>query len=318
MKTNPLVSVIVPVYKVENFLEQCVNSIKNQTYKNLEIILVDDGSPDNCHALCDDLAKTDKRIKVFHKENGGVSSARNLGLENATGEFVAFVDSDDYLEETYYENMVKLAESDTDLVVSNITILSPKSKTSCNGYEAEDITFILNSLNDFMDFAIRGFLDNPINKLFKKSLITKKFDTSLKLGEDRDFNLKYIKNIKGKIKYSNDAGYAYRFNPDSACNQKRSNIFDMLIVSTEKLKQFLLEKYGQYSCDNYFKIVETFVYSCVKKTPKQEFKTMKQKLYSCDLVQEYIKFYNPKSFKEKIKYFLIKHKMLNLFKILSK
>ena len=96
--SKPLITVIVPVYKVEKYLEKCVKSILNQTYENLEIILVDDGSPDNCGNMCDELAKQDSRIRVIHKSNGGLSSARNAGLDVMTGEYVGFVDSDDYID----------------------------------------------------------------------------------------------------------------------------------------------------------------------------------------------------------------------------
>ena len=89
---SDLISVIVPVYKVEKYLNKCVQSIVNQTYKNLEIILVDDGSPDNCPQMCDEWAKKDSRIKVIHKENGGVSSARNAGLDNSFGDYIGFID----------------------------------------------------------------------------------------------------------------------------------------------------------------------------------------------------------------------------------
>ena len=95
---EPLVSVIVPVYKVEDYLDKCVESIVKQTYKNLEIILVDDGSPDNCPSMCDSWAQKDSRIKVIHKENGGVSSARNSALDTAAGDYICFVDSDDFIE----------------------------------------------------------------------------------------------------------------------------------------------------------------------------------------------------------------------------
>ncbi len=98
MENNPLVSVIVPVYNVEKYLIECVDSVINQTYKNLEIILVDDGSTDSSENICDEYRKIDKRIKVIHKENGGLSDARNVGLKNSNGEFVYFLDSDDYIQ----------------------------------------------------------------------------------------------------------------------------------------------------------------------------------------------------------------------------
>ena len=94
---EPKISVVVPVYKVEPYLRKCLDSIVNQTYRNLEIILVDDGSPDNCGAICDEYAAGDSRIRVIHQENGGVSSARNAGLSAVTGEWVGWVDSDDWL-----------------------------------------------------------------------------------------------------------------------------------------------------------------------------------------------------------------------------
>ena len=99
------ISIVVPVYNVEQYLEKCVNSIINQTYKNLEIILVDDGATDSSGNMCDELAKSDNRIKVYHKENGGLSDARNYGVERATGEYIGFVDSDDYIDSEMYEKL---------------------------------------------------------------------------------------------------------------------------------------------------------------------------------------------------------------------
>ena len=104
---NPLISVIVPVYKVEPYLCQCVDSILAQTYKNLEIILVDDGSPDRCPQICDDYAKKDERIRVIHKENGGLSDARNAGLDIVTGEYIGFVDSDDWIAPDMYAQLME-------------------------------------------------------------------------------------------------------------------------------------------------------------------------------------------------------------------
>lgn len=105
---NELVSVIVPVYKVEPYLDRCVASILAQTYPNLEVILVDDGSPDNCPALCDAWAQRDARIRVIHKKNGGLSDARNVGLDAASGAYISFVDSDDYIAENFIETLYDL------------------------------------------------------------------------------------------------------------------------------------------------------------------------------------------------------------------
>lgn len=118
MTTLPLISVIVPIYNVEKYLDRCVESIINQTYKNLEIILVDDGSPDNCPKLCDEYAQKDNRIKAVHKENGGMSDARNAGMAVASGEFICFVDSDDYIELNMLSDLYDCIVSDNSDVAS--------------------------------------------------------------------------------------------------------------------------------------------------------------------------------------------------------
>ena len=122
---NDLISVIVPIYKTELYLRKCVDSLINQTYTNLEIILVDDGSPDGCPQICDEYAAKDSRIKVIHKENGGVSAARNFGLDHASGAFIAYIDSDDYVSENYIEYLVELAERyDADIACCGYIIVS--------------------------------------------------------------------------------------------------------------------------------------------------------------------------------------------------
>lgn len=117
---KPRITIIVPVYKVEKYLEKCVESVINQTYKNIEIILVNDGSPDNCPYICDKYARKDQRIKVIHKKNGGLSDARNVGLDEAKGEYVLFVDSDDYIELNSCEKFIDIiGNKSPDIVVGN-------------------------------------------------------------------------------------------------------------------------------------------------------------------------------------------------------
>ncbi len=118
-KCNPLISVIVPVYNVEKYLNQCVDSLLNQTYKNFEAVLVDDGSPDNCPAICDEYAKKDNRIKVIHKKNGGLSDARNEGIKNASGKYLVFLDSDDYYgDDKFLEKLSRMIiEYNSDVVI---------------------------------------------------------------------------------------------------------------------------------------------------------------------------------------------------------
>ena len=114
-KKSPEISIIVPVYKVEKYLNECIDSILAQTFTDFELILVDDGSPDNCPALCDAAAEKDSRVRVIHKINGGVSTARNAGLAAAQGNWIGFVDPDDFVDKTYYEKMLRAACSSANI-----------------------------------------------------------------------------------------------------------------------------------------------------------------------------------------------------------
>lgn len=117
---NPLISVIVPIYNVEKYLARCVDSIVNQTYKDFELILVDDGSPDNSGKICDEYAKKDSRIKVVHKKNGGLSDARNAGMAVATGEYISFIDSDDYVSDDFFECLLDVMNKKTAILLSAV------------------------------------------------------------------------------------------------------------------------------------------------------------------------------------------------------
>ena len=165
---EPLISVIVPIYNVEKYLNKCVDSIINQTYKNLEIILVDDGSPDNCPQICDEYAKKDKRIKVIHKENGGLSDSRNVGIQEAKGEYIGFIDSDDYIDSEMYEYLYNLIEKYSadisncghrDVGLVNEEGPLPEDEIVLNSKEALELLS--------RDTWIKNF---AVNKLYKKSL----------------------------------------------------------------------------------------------------------------------------------------------------
>lgn len=184
---NQLISVIVPVYKVEQYLDRCVQSVVNQTYKNLEIILVDDGSPDNCPAMCDAWAEKDSRIRVNHKENGGVSSARNAGLDAATGSYITFVDADDWLESAAVEILLEQAVSTgADIVVGNYYF------DYVDGRDAQALTAEKQIWKQ--DEIVRAYVMDRIrpevhNKLYTGASIGNlRFDPSIGYGEDLLFN----------------------------------------------------------------------------------------------------------------------------------
>lgn len=138
---NDLISIIVPVYNVEKYLDECICSLVNQTYTNLEIILVDDGSPDNCPAMCDAWAEKDSRIRVIHKENGGQADARNAGLEIARGEYLCFVDSDDYVLEEMCASMIELLKTHcVDVVSSSFIVYKDGKKVFSNNFQSRYLT----------------------------------------------------------------------------------------------------------------------------------------------------------------------------------
>ena len=164
-----LISIIIPVYKVEKYLEKCIQSLINQTYENLQIILVDDGSPDNCGKICDEYAKKDHRIEVIHKSNGGLSDARNKGLEIAKGEYIGFIDSDDYIESDMYEVLYNLLKQyNADVSICNFYTVSQGKisiKNADNGINEYNRIEILKEI--LLDKNIQSY---AWNKLYKKEL----------------------------------------------------------------------------------------------------------------------------------------------------
>lgn len=161
---KPLVSIIIPVYNVERYIHRCVNSIISQTYKNLEIILVDDESPDNCPQICDSYAEKDKRIVVLHKANGGTSSARNLGLEHMTGEYVTFVDSDDFLQPTMVEKLYILCKK------HNCLMAQCNYVEGYNSHFRKSTNFVITEYNDNSIFDKRTLKVVVWAKLYHKDL----------------------------------------------------------------------------------------------------------------------------------------------------
>lgn len=206
------ISVIVPVYNVEQYLPQCLDSIINQTYKNLEIICVDDGSPDNSGKILDEYAKKDKRIKVIHQENQGVSVARNTGLDNATGEYIGFVDPDDWIEANYYETLIHSAKE------NNADVVQCGYKTYCDKIDKVVVwkKTIATNFKNIIKNLKRGYV---WNKLWKAELIQK--------NNLRFYPGIYMEDLLLSIKSANHmslfsiisyAGYCYRIRNNSSTN----------------------------------------------------------------------------------------------------
>ncbi len=229
-----LISVIVPIYNVEQYLNKCISSIINQTYKNLEIILVDDGSPDNCPFICDDFANKDKRIKVIHKKNGGLSDARNAGIELASGKYLCFVDSDDYIHETFvdilYNNLIS-SNSDISICGFQKVFENRKSNTLQNNNSYLEI---FNNEEILSNFYNKGMLFIVAwNKLYKTSLFK---STGIrypvgKIHED-EFIAHHVLSKCNRICFCHNPLYFYLIRPNSIMGQNKTEkhlyVFDAL------------------------------------------------------------------------------------------
>lgn len=225
---HKLISVIVPVYKVEKYLNKCVQSILNQTYHNLEVIIVDDGSPDKCPEICDDLASKDNRIKVIHKKNGGLSSARNAGIEIATGDYIAFVDSDDYIHEKMYEDMLQLIQKhDADMCICNHEYIDEEGNLYPISFSSPIKNEVLTADQLFQKLLepAEWYYITAWNKLYKKEILDKNVFPVGKIHEDA-FSIHHIIGKCSKIVSTSKKYYYYVQRNGSIMSQRniRSNL----------------------------------------------------------------------------------------------
>lgn len=244
MKNEPLVSVIVPVYNVEKYLNKCVESIVNQTYKNLEIILVDDGSPDKCPQMCDNLAKNDNRIRVVHKENGGLASARNAGVKLIKGDYYTFVDSDDFIKETFIEILLnRICYDDSQIVSCNFvhsdSSISLPLYNNSGCYSSETI---------ILDFFYRKIeFGSCCGKLYKSNLLKNVENKNVVFIEDQLYNVECLLKTE-TVSFVEDELYYYSHNPDSLTHQKKpSNVYHEACVEAEKTRAFVINNYPNYT-----------------------------------------------------------------------
>ena len=214
MKETPLISIIVPVYKVEKYLKQCLDSIWIQTFDDWECILIDDGSPDNSGSVCDEYAQKDSRFRVIHKENGGVSSSRNVGLKEAKGDWVYFVDSDDTLYPDALSTFNVMIKDSVDAIMAGYTVSQEYYdkiilKKIRLVYSMMSVSEALVEMYKPTDFTYQGYL---WCKLFKRSIIIDhsiKFHESIYYNEDRLFIVEYLCKCENRIAYTTKPIYEY-------------------------------------------------------------------------------------------------------------
>lgn len=218
------ISVIIPVYNVEKFLDKCVSSIINQPYKNLEIILVDDGSPDNCPAICDSWADKDDRIIVIHQPNGGVSSARNAGIDRATGDYISFIDSDDYIN----DNFSKVCE-----ILNNINsklVIIPLEPIDC------DKEVVLNDQSFYHTIKDNSIsISSPWSKFIKRELLLdNKFLEGVTVAEDKELVVRLLTKCE-KFNIINLPFYTYYVNNESVTNSRGFKLTLKMFDSIQKI-----------------------------------------------------------------------------------
>ncbi len=243
------ISIIVPVYNKEKNIEACVNSILSQMYENIEVVLVNDGSTDNSLSICENFALKDDRVKVITKANGGVSSARNVGLQNTTGEYVEFVDADDVIDENMCSEMAKaMYESDADIVVCGYK----RQNKSLNQVKKCVGAFLKgeSGLERGFKFLYENALFNaPWNKLYRREKINFNFSQDFSIGEDLLFNLEYFKNCD-KIRLIKACPYNYNANIDNSLSLKyNEKILEQELYLNDMVKSFCKEKFGDDHLD---------------------------------------------------------------------
>lgn len=311
----PKVSVIVPVYKTEKYVSKCIESILAQSFSDFELILVDDGSPDKSGTVCDEYAKRDTRIKVIHKANSGVSAARNTGLDVASGEWVTFVDSDDWVENDYIQEMVTSVKSDTDFIfcnrenINNVRIISRKELPA---------TKILSCLwiNHYLE------LSAPVSKLFKMSILKQnkiKFPHGIHMGEDAIFLLDYLSSCTGHIILLPNNSYQvlkladslstkfYSYQDEYYCFKAWKKSYERLINKQDENNNSYYNMWNNRLGDTFLRVFLTIIYNHTNsfwRSCKSVFNYI-----DTDDLNDFIQYYRPVTYKRYLLKFLISHKI---------
>lgn len=318
----PLISVIIPVYKVESRIEKCLDCVLCQTYNNWECLLIDDGSPDQSGTICDKYAEKDKRFKVFHKKNGGASSARNYGLERAKGDWVAFIDSDDAVLPDYLLHLQSGIAGDDSIVISNYNPKYPtgKSRTLEGG----------NFVKDYIESHISA-LSGPYGKLYNLTLIKNEkllFPPNINMGEDAIFVLRYLNKIS-RISIVDEMDYVMQSSERSL--SKRYYSFDSeydCFLQWRELLVTLFKKWGVYEGreiemawrdrveEQFVRVIQCVyrckIYSSIR-IQLQYLRTIEKQFY-----KEYRKYGCPDNWRRWINWWLVCNDYLLLFCLLGK
>ena len=324
---NSLVSIIVPVYNSEKYIEKCIDSILNQTYKNLELILINDGSTDNSGHLCDVFANVDKRVKVKHMKNSGVSSARNKGMKIATGKFIQFVDSDDYIEPNMVEALTNETNNNSDMVLCGYKRISKDNNGKINQTNSKLYNKVYISRKMFLDeFGVLFnyyYINYLWNKLYVADIIKKfdiTFDNSMNWGEDLIFNLNYL-SYCNKITIIDKYLYNYiDYNNDSITSTFNSELYNNQQNMYKSVRKFLVsndeylgvnKEIVEIKFTNAMMMCLSNLFHSDSSYKKLEINNLVLQIIEDDIVIQNLKYFAYGSIQNKLVGKLIKHKSLN-------
>lgn len=343
---TPKISIIVPVYNTEQYLKQCIDSITSQTLEDIEIIIVDDGSKEECAKLCDELAVTDPRIKVIHKINGGLGLARNSGLEVASGEYVGFVDSDDYIKPEMYEALYTAAsKNDADLAISGICFVGGNTFSQAGDYSekhyfTEDTVFEGDGIKELLLGAVGALPQYPedsrygvsvCKNIFKRSLLSEEkiefFSERKIISEDTLFTVDYIKRAKKAVGI-HGAFYCYRRNDTSLSKSYRSDRFEKVLIFLKELEEHIKDVFPKEEYRLYFdRLVQGYgrilcsqeiMYAHDQKTKYRPLKARLKQICTNEMMADVLKSYPwyklPK--KQALFAFAMKHKLYFMQKLM--
>ncbi|MBR6559127.1 MAG: glycosyltransferase family 2 protein [Clostridia bacterium] len=306
---NALISIVIPVYGVEAYLPACIDSVRNQTYKNLQIILVDDESPDKCPQICDDYARKDDRIIVIHQKNKGVSGARNTGINSATGDFIMFVDSDDEL----YSDAVEILLNDVEEYGADIVWAPQKSGSgSC-----EEGKYIVYQEDDALLLSLNGTYNiNAVwGKLFRRSFIKNiLFEIGKNINEDGFFMFQcYMR--KPMMVQHNVPVYKYNIRDNSCSRQRFSDKYLSMLYFCERKKELIATDYPQYIEYAYNMEVRTtlqFLDVLCSSTDKKHKKIQNQ---CVKVIRDLYKYHKPINSHHKKLAWIVSHGLYPLYKV---
>lgn len=321
----PLISIIVPVYNAEKYLHRCIDSILAQTFSDFELLLINDGSKDNSGEICDEYAAKDSRVRVLHKENGGVSSARNRGLDNAKGEWIAFCDSDDWVKDCYLENLYGYTNENLDLIISFPTYIYTDGTIKVSEYKEK----IVNEQNFEEIFVEHSMHQNtsPWSKLFRRVIIERmkiRFCEDMHIGEDLLFLYTYMLTT-ARIYISSDTNYMYSYDLETSLT-KRINTFKSEYIGYKNVKNVIADLITKRNITSSFSIqrlgwilgfytrnVLNALYHDSTLIRKQRLETLK------DLdVEPYFKYLHIPAPKERFLMFLLKNRLYVMYDLVRK